>query len=106
ACPAERQRQQLVAEADAENRLARPDQLAQHRHGISSGRRRVAGAVRQEDAVGPTAQNILGRSRGRDHGYPAAVRSEHSEDVALRTVIDGDNMMARVALRTVAALAV
>ena len=41
---AERQRQHLVAEADAEDRLAGRDQLAQHRHGVFAGRRRVARA--------------------------------------------------------------
>ena len=75
--PAERQRQQLVAEADAEDRLARGDQIAQHRHGICPGRRRVARAVRQEDAVRPVAQDILGRGGRRHHGDPAAMRGEH-----------------------------
>ena len=34
------------------------------------------------------------------------MRSEHSQGVALRTIVDGDDVMARVALQTVAALAV
>jgi hypothetical protein len=50
---AERQRQHLVAKADAEHRkLAAVDQLADHGHGILAGRGRVAGAVGQEHAVG------------------------------------------------------
>ena len=52
------------------------------------------------------AQNVFGRGGGGDHSHPAAMRSEHSQDVALRTIIDGDDVMARVALQTVAALAV
>ena len=53
----------LVAEADAEDRLAGGDQFPQHRHRIFAGRRRIAGAVRQKDAVGPVAQHVLGRWR-------------------------------------------
>ena len=35
----------LVAKADAEHRLFRLQPLADHRHGIFAGRRRIAGAV-------------------------------------------------------------
>src|SRR5207302_10635366 len=52
------------------------------------------------------AQNILCRDGGGNHSHPAAMGGEHSQDVALRTIIDGDDVMTRVALQTVAALAV
>ena len=83
--------------------LPRGDQLAQHRHGIFAGRRRIARAVRQEDAVGLVAQDVLGRRGRRHHGDPAAMRGQHAQDVALGAVIDGDDVKARLRLPAVAA---
>ena len=95
-----------MTEADAENRLARGDQVAQDRNRISRGRRRVTGTIRQKNAVGPMAQHSFGGGGGGNHGHLTAMRGKHSQDVALGAIIDRDNVTARVALQTIAALAV
>jgi hypothetical protein len=92
---AERQRQHLVAEADAEHRLAGVDQLADLGHRVAAGRRRVAGAVRQEDAVGLHGQYVFGRGARRHHRHPAALAGEAAQDVALQAVVDGHHVAAR-----------
>src|SRR6267154_3850687 len=51
-------------------------------------------------------QNILGRCGCGYHGDAAAVRGEHSKDVAFGAIVDGDDMTARAALDTIAALAI
>ncbi len=66
-----------------------------HRHGIVAGRRRVAGAVRQEHALGVQRQHILGGGGGGQHGHLAARRGEAAQDVALGAVVDGDDAQAR-----------
>jgi hypothetical protein len=52
------------------------------------------------------AQNILGRGGSRKHSDPAAMRGQHSQDVALGSVIDSDDAMARIALLAVTELAI
>src|SRR5271169_6150854 len=100
--PAERQRHQLVAEANPEYRLARIDQVAQYRHRIDAGRGGVAQPVRQENPVGPKVQDVRGRGGGGDYGNPTTVLGKHSQDVALGSVIDRDNVMPRIMLPAVA----
>src|SRR6266446_2222595 len=102
---AERQRQQLVTEADAEDRRARPEQVAQYRHGVKAGRGGVAGSVRQKNTVGTMTQNVLCRGGGRNNGDMTAVGCEHSQDVALRAVVDCNDVMTRMLLSAVADLA-
>src|SRR6516165_11334869 len=51
------------------------------------------------------AQNILGRGSSGDHGNSAAMRCKHSQNVALSPIIDRHDMMARMVLATIAALA-
>ena len=51
--------QQLMDEANAEYGLARRDQRAQDRHGIDAGCRRVAGPVRQKDAIRAMPKDVL-----------------------------------------------
>src|SRR5438270_953713 len=99
---AERQRQQLVTEADAEHRRARPQQVAQYRHGVTAGRGGVAGSVRQKNTVGTMAQNVLCRSSGGNNSDMTTVRCQHAQDVALRPVIGGNDVMTRTLLSTVA----
>ncbi len=86
--------EQLVAEADAEQRLARLQQLADHRHRIVAGRRRIAGAVGEEDAVGLVRHHLLEAGGGGEHGHPRAGIGEVAEDVALGAVIDRDDVRA------------
>ena len=96
---ADRQTQQLMAQADAEQRLAGVEQLADHRHRIFAGRRRIAGAVGQEDAVRVQRHHILVRSGGGDHRHLRARLNQVAEDVVLAAIIDRDDVWAILALR-------
>ena len=69
---AQRQAEHLMAKADAEYGLAGCDELLDLRHGIRTRRRRVSGAVRQEDAVGIACQHLIGLRGGRHHRHLAA----------------------------------
>ena len=87
---AERQPEQLMAEADAENRtfaeqtLDRGDRVAD-RGGIT-------GTVGQEDAVRIVPEDLLGASVCRHRGHPATGVDQAAEDVALGAVVDGDDV--------------
>ena len=94
-----------MAETDSEDRRLCRDQLAQHRHGIFAGRRRIARPVRQKDAVGLVPQNVFGCRRRRYDRHAAAMLGEHAQDVALGAVIDGDDVKARCVLSAIAGLA-
>ena len=83
---------QLVAEADAEGRHLLVQQRADHRHGVFAGRRRVAGAVGQEHAVGLHRQDLVGGGGGGHDGDLAAGLGQQAQDVALHAVIDGDDL--------------
>ena len=99
---AERQRQHLMTQADAEQRLAARQELLDLRHREPPGRRRIARAVRQEDAVRLERQDLLGRGGRRHHRHPQVEAGERAEDVALDSIIDGDHMMPAVLEATVA----
>ncbi len=62
-------------------------------HGVLAGRRRIAGAVRQEHAVGLVAQDVFGRRRRRHDRHLAAGVGEAAQDVALGAVVDGDHVI-------------
>ena len=91
-----------MAEADAEHRQARIDELPDLRHGIDAGRRRIARPVRQEHAVGLARQHLLGGRRRRHHRELAAGGGELAQDVALQAVVDGDDMEAWAGLLPIA----
>ena len=63
-----------MAEADAEQRLARLQQLPDHRHRIFAGRGRVAGAVGEEEAVGLVRHHLVEAWRWRAARSPARRR--------------------------------
>ena len=70
---AERQRQHLVAEADAEDRhVGLRQHLLDHRHRVGAGRGRVAGTVGQEQAFGLVGEHVLGGRGRRQHRHVAA----------------------------------
>src|SRR5690242_17598442 len=52
------------------------------------------------------AQNIFGRGCGGNDGYLAPSAGEHSQNIALGSIVDGDDATAWTALQTVSALAV
>ena len=81
-----------MAEADAEHRQIRLDQRADHRYRIDAGGGGIAGAVRQEHAVGLERQDVLGARRRRHHRDLAAAARQLPQDIALDAVIDGDDV--------------
>ena len=81
-----------MAEADAEQGLARLDQLADHRHRVLPCRGGVAGAVGEEDAVRLVRHHfVIGRGGGQ-YCHPRAGVGEVAEDVALRAIVDRDDV--------------
>src|SRR5215472_5536419 len=85
--PAERETEQLMAEADAEDRLPRLDQGLKRRHRVGTGRRGIAGSVGEENAVGLVREDLLGgRSRG-NYRDAAAVGGKEPQDVPLGAVV-------------------
>ena len=96
---AERERHHLMAEADAEGRHAPVEQFGDDGHGIFAGLGGIAGPVRQEDAVGLERQNVFGARRRRHDRHGAAGIGEEPQDVALDAIVDGDDVVVRLALR-------
>ena len=90
---AQRNRQHLVAEADAEDRLAAGDEFFDFRHGVNAGCGGVARAVRQEHAIGVHRQNVFSTCRGGDDRDRAADGGEAAQDIALDAEVDGDDFM-------------
>ena len=89
----DRAAEQLVAEADAEHRpLA--DQLADGLDDVVE-RRRVAGAVGEEDEVGVAGEHLLGRSRAGQQRHPAAALAKLPDDRELDPGVDADDVRAR-----------
>ena len=87
---AERLPENLVAEANAENRNARRDKIADGLHGVTE-RGGIAGAVGEEDAGGFVLERG-GGGRGRGHDLHAeAALAEAAEDVVFHPEIVGDN---------------
>ena len=71
------------------------EHLADHRHRVLPGCRRVAGAVRKEEALGVVGEDVLGgRARGQ-HRDVAAGTGEAAQDVALGAVVDRDDPPSR-----------
>ena len=70
--PADREPEQLMAEADAEQRNFCLEQGLDGRHGVFAGLGRVSRPVGQENPVGPQRKNLLGGRRRRDDRHRAA----------------------------------
>src|SRR2546422_7418399 len=91
--PAEGETEELMAQADPEDRDRAVRELADRADRVRH-RCRVAWAVREEDPV----RLQLARARGwrlrRDHGDPATLLGEQPQDVALHAVVVGDNVIA------------
>ena len=66
--------------------------LADHRHRIFAGRRRIAGTIRQEHAIGLERRDVVGRGLRRHHRDLAAIGGEEPQDVALDAVVDRDHV--------------
>ena len=98
----EGQGQKLVADANAEHRQAVLQQALDSRHSIGRRRRRIAGAVGEEDAVRLVSQDFIGAGGGRDHGDAAAGGGEAAQDVALGAIVHRYHMVTGPRLAAVA----
>jgi hypothetical protein len=85
------QGQQLVAQADTEQRDVRVEQFADRLDGVVAGLR-VAGAVAQEDAVGLIASTSSAGVCAGTTVISAAAIGEHAQDVALDAEVVGDDV--------------
>ena len=94
---AQRQAQNLMAQADAEDRHL-PISLRTCAAWYVE-RLRIARAVRQKHAVRLQRQHIFGRSSGRHHRHAAAHLHQPPQDVALDSEIVGDHVKARLGRR-------
>ena len=93
---ADRQRQHLVAKADAEQGLLRFQHLLDHGNRIFAGCGRIARAVRQEEAVGLVAHHLVEADAvAGKHRNPRASLDQVAEDVALGAIVDRDDMRLR-----------
>src|SRR5260370_3275856 len=92
---AEREREELVAEADAKDRLLRLHELAQRGNGVGTGRRGVAGSVGEEYPVRLVREDLLRRGGRGHHSDAATVGGEKAQDVPLGAIVDRDYMEAR-----------
>ena len=88
------QGQQLVAQADAEQRHPRRQEFADRGDGVIA-RRRIAGAVGQENAIGLHRQHLRRRGLGGHHGDLATALGEHAQDVGLHPEIVGHDLEVR-----------
>ena len=94
---AEGEAENLVAEADAEDRRLADEAADVVDLGVQ--RLGVAGAVREEDAVGFEREDVFGGGeRGHDRDVAAGV-DEAAQDVLLDAEIVGDHVEARLGLR-------
>ena len=78
------------------------DQLLDHRHGVFAGRRRIAGAVREEDAVGLERHDIFRRGLRRHYCDLAAGAGEQAQNIALDAVVERDHVEFRIGLPRIA----
>ena len=90
---ADRKAEHLVPKADAEQRLFGFQPLLDHRHRIFARRGRVAGAVRQEQAVGGVRHDFLERRGGADDGDVAAGVDQVAQDIVFDAIVDGDDFL-------------
>ena len=91
------QRQQLVAQANAEHRRVGFQHFLDRFDGVVTGLG-VAGAVSQEHAIRVHRQHLCRRRLRRHHGQAAAARRQHTQDVELHAVIKRDHMVRALAL--------
>ena len=90
--------QQLVPQADAEERHLAIEEGAQRVDGVGAGFR-ITRTVGEEDAVGFHGQHVGRRRGGRHDGHVAALVGQQAQDVALGAEVVGDDAQAS-AVRT------
>ena len=85
--------EQLMAEADAEHRDRRAEQLGDDVGGLGDAGR-IAWSIGQEDAVGFAGQHVVGGGRRR-HDVDRPQRGEVAQDRAFDAVVVGDDVAPR-----------
>ena len=90
---ADREREHLVAEANAEQRLFGREPLADHRHGIFARRRRIAGAVGKEQAIGIMRHDVFKTGGCAYDGYFTPCINKVSQDILFNTIIDCNDLV-------------
>ncbi len=83
-----------MPQADAEDRLL-ADQVSKRPVQIAD-RRGIAGAVRDEDAVGRQREHVFGRHRGRHDGDVAAGLGQPAQNVVLDARVERDDTVGRL----------
>ena len=96
----ERQRKQLVAEADAEDRqwpcgAVILDKLFDGLDCITDSRR-VARSVREKDAVRVELDYLIGCCSGLENGYPAPCILQHPQDVGFDAIVECCDMVSGI----------
>src|SRR5450759_5675598 len=86
-----RKPEQLVAEADAENRYAGSEQFADRADRVIA-RLGIAGTVRQENPVWLVRERVFGGALRGKHRELAAARRKFAQDIALDAVIERDDI--------------
>ena len=99
------ERQQLVAQTDAEDRHVCFQQSLDDRHRIFARCRRIAGSVAQEDAIRLQSHHLVKAGLRRHHRHPRTSLHQIAEDVVLRTIVDRDHMRLGIARRAAIAFA-
>ena len=89
---AQREAEQLVSQADAEDRLL-ADQLANVAD-LRDQRLRIARAVGEKDSVGIERQHVLRAGQRRHHGDPAPRMHQPPQNIVLDAVIVRDHVVA------------
>src|SRR4029077_15048720 len=91
----QREGEQLVAEADAEDRQARGQEPAYHGNRKDAGRRWITGTVGKKDPVGPQGEDRRRRAARRDDGDAAAETGKAAQDIVLDPVVHADDVTVR-----------
>src|SRR5438445_11518017 len=93
---ADRETEELMAEAYPEDRNADVEKLSNCRDRVVAGLG-VAGTVRQEDAVGLELERLFRSRPGRNDRYATSVLDQQAQDIVLDAVIVGDDVKPRLA---------
>ncbi len=89
---AARQRQQLMAEADAKHRNFRLEESFDRADSVIA-RLRVAWSVREENPVWVKLQHLFGRRLRRHHRQATAAIHQHAENIEFHAVIVGHDVI-------------
>lgn len=92
---AQGQRQQLMAETDAEHWQPSIQKAPNDGHRVDTGRRGITRTIGKEYAIRGVPQDVGQGCRSGNDSNPTASADEAAQDVLLRTIIDGHHMITR-----------